>query len=196
MNIEKFTDKARESISDAQGLAAGMGHQGIDTGHLALALVRQDRGIVPSILEKMGVPLKAFAVALEEMLKKRPSVSGSGMDPTKVMLTPELAKCVTQAQEEAKKMQDEYVSVDHLFCALTDVPPSSPLGKVLGEYKISRVSFVQAMESLRGGRRVIVVTMGTGVSNPQGELDSNASKGVRNRTISTLVEQSFSALAQ
>ena len=133
MNIEKFTDKARESISDAQGLAAGMGHQGIDTGHLALALVRQDRGIVPSILEKMGVPLKAFAVALEEMLKKRPSVSGSGMDPTKVMLTPELAKCVTQAQEEAKKMQDEYVSVDHLFCALTDVPPSSPLGKVLAE---------------------------------------------------------------
>ena len=154
MNIEKFTDKARESISDAQGLAAGMGHQGIDTGHLALALVRQDRGIVPSILEKMGVPLKAFAVALEEMLKKRPSVSGSGMDPTKVMLTPELAKCVTQAQEEAKKMQDEYVSVDHLFCALTDVPPSSPLGKVLAEYKISRVSFVQAMEALRGGRRV------------------------------------------
>ncbi len=154
MNIEKFTDKARESISDAQGLAAGMGHQGIDTGHLALALVRQDGGIVPSILEKMGVPLKAFAVALEEMLKKRPSVSGPGMDPTKVMLTPELGKCIAQAQEEAKKMQDEYVSVDHLFCALTDVPPATPLGKVFGEYKISRVNFVQAMEALRGGRRV------------------------------------------
>ena len=151
MDIEKFTDKARESIGEAQSIAAGMGHQEVDTGHLALALVRQDKGIVPNILQRMGVHVQAFDVALEEMLRKRPSVSGPGMDPSKIMITQRLAQVIKEAQDEAKRMQDEYVSVDHLFCALTNEPSDSPLGRVFAEYKITRVNFVKAMEELRGG---------------------------------------------
>ncbi len=154
MDIEKFTDKARESIGEAQSIAAGMGHQEVDTGHLALALVRQDKGIAPNILQRMGVHVQAFDVALEEMLRKRPSVSGPGMDPSKIMITQRLAQVIKEAQDEAKRMQDEYVSVDHLFCALTSEPSDSPLGRVFAEYKITRVNFVKAMEELRGGSHV------------------------------------------
>ena len=154
MDIEKFTDKARESIGEAQSIAAGMGHQETDAEHLALALTQQENGIVPRILDQMGVQPRAFAVAVEGALRKRPSVSGGGMDPTKIMITQRLAKVLGDAQNEAKRMKDEYVSVDHLFAALTDVPSSTPLGEVFKEYKITRSAFVAAMEELRGGARV------------------------------------------
>ena len=82
MDINKFTDKAREAVGQAQSIAAGMGHQETDAEHLALALVQQENGIVPRILEQMGVQPKALSVAIEGALRKRPSVSGGGMDPT------------------------------------------------------------------------------------------------------------------
>ena len=154
MDINKFTEKAREAVTEAQTVAAGMGHQETDAEHLALALVQQENGIVPRILEHMGIQPRALAVALETSLRKRPSVSGGGMDPTKIMITPRLAKVLGEAQNEARRMKDEYVSVDHLFAALTDVEPSSPLGQAFKEYKITRAGFVKAMEELRGGARV------------------------------------------
>ena len=158
MDINKFTEKAREAVSEAQSLAAGMGHQETDVEHLALALTQQENGIVPRILDQMGVQPRAFAVAVEGALRKRPSVSGGGMDPTKIMITQRLAKILGDAQNEANRMKDEYVSVDHLFAALTDVAPSSPLGEVFKEYKIARARFVAAMEELRGGARVTSAT--------------------------------------
>jgi len=158
MDINKFTDKAREAVGQAQSIAAGMGHQETDAEHLALALTQQENGIVPRILEQMGVQPKALSVAIEGALRKRPSVSGGGMDPNKIMITQRLAKILGDAQNEANRMKDEYVSVDHLFAALTDVSPSSPLGEVFKEYKIARARFVAAMDELRGGARVTSAT--------------------------------------
>ena len=154
MDINKFTEKAREAVSEAQSLAAGMGHQETDVEHLALALTQQENGIVPRILDQMGVQPRALSVAIEGALRKRPSVSGTGMDPTKIMITQRLAMVLGDAQNEAKRMKDEYVSVDHLFAALTEVAPSTPLGEVFKEYKVTRAGFVAAMEELRGGARV------------------------------------------
>ena len=154
MDINKFTDKAREAVSDAQNIAAGMGHQETDMEHLALALVQQENGIVPRILEQMGVQTRALAVGLEELLRKRPSVSGPGADPTKIMITQALARALGEAQNEARRMKDEYVSVDHLFLALTGAEASSPLGGLFREYNISRATFGKTMEELRGGARV------------------------------------------
>ena len=154
MDISKFTEKAREAVSEAQSLAAGMGHQETDVEHLALALTQQENGIVPRILDQMGVQPRALSVAIEGALRKRPSVSGTGMDPTKIMITQRLAKVLGDAQNEAKRMKDEYVSVDHLFAALTEVAPSTPLGGVFKEYKLTRAAFVAAMEEMRGGARV------------------------------------------
>lgn len=154
MDINKFTEKAREAINDAQSIAAGMGHQNVDPEHLALALVQQEQGIVPADLEHMGVSPKALAVAIETSLRKRPSVSGSGMDPNKIMITQQLATLLGDAQKESARLQDEFVSVDTLFLALTNVEPASPLGKVFQEYRISHATFFKAMEEMRGGARV------------------------------------------
>ena len=154
MDINKFTDKAREAVTEAQSIAAGMGHQETDVEHLALALVRQENGIVPRILEQMGVQTRAFAVGMEEALRRRPSVSGPGMDPSKIMITQGLGKVLSDAEKESRRMKDEYVSVDHLFLALTGVPPLSTLGNLLKEYGISRATFGKAMEELRGGARI------------------------------------------
>ena len=153
MDISKFTDKAREALAEAQSLASGMGHQQTDAEHLALCLIRQEQGIVPRILEHMGLQTRALAVALEEVLRKRPSVSG-GMESGKLVMTTRLAKVLGEAQNEARRMKDEYVSVDHLFAALTDVEADSPLGRVFREYNLSRASFGKSMEELRGGARV------------------------------------------
>ena len=158
MDINKFTEKAREAITEAQSIAVGMGHQETDVEHLALALVRQEKGIVPRILEQMGVQTRALGVAIEEKLRRRPSVSGTGVDPQKIMITSRLAAVLGEAEKEARRMKDEYVSVDHLFAALSDASPSTPLGEVFKEYKITRASFTQTMESMRGGARVTSAT--------------------------------------
>ncbi len=158
MDINKFTEKAREAISAAQAIAVGMGHQETDCEHLALALVQQEKGIVSADLEHMGVQPRALAVALETSLRKRPSVSGGGMDPNKISVTPRLMKVLGEAEKDAQRLQDEFVSVDTLFLALTDVEPTSPLGEVFKEYKITRATFSRAMEEVRGGARVTSAT--------------------------------------
>lgn len=154
MDINKFTDKAREALGEAQSLAAGMGHQGVDAEHLALALLRQEQGIVVRILESMGVQTRAMDAALDGRLRKRPAVSGSGAAPDQIAITQRTSKVLADASAEAKRMKDEYVSVDHLFVALTEVAPSSDLGAVLQEYAISKARFSEAMLHLRGGARV------------------------------------------
>ncbi|MDR3362984.1 MAG: ATP-dependent chaperone ClpB [Desulfovibrio sp.] len=154
MDISKFTEKAREAVSEAQSIAGGMGHQETDAEHMALSLLKQENGIVSRILGHTGIQPKAMITAIEAALQKRPSVSGGGIDPTKIMITPRLAKILGEAQNDARRMKDEYVSVDHLFAALTDVEPSSPLGRILKEYGITRIGFVKAMEELRNGARV------------------------------------------
>lgn len=154
MDMNKFTEKAREAIGEAQNIAAGMGHQETDCDHLAVALASQENGIVPRILETLGIQPKALTVAIENGLRKRPSVSGGGIDPSKIIITQRLSKALGDAQNEAKRMRDEYVSVDHLFAALTEVDPSTPLGQVLREYKLSKGGFLKAMEAVRGGSRV------------------------------------------
>lgn len=154
MDLNKFTEKARSAVSEAQAIAAGMGHQETGPEHLALALVQQEGGIVPADLDHMGVSPKALAVALETSLRKRPSVSGPGLDPNKIMITQELATVFNDAVKECARLQDDYISTDTLFLALTGVSPSTPLGKVLQEYKISHANFLKAMEELRGGQKV------------------------------------------
>ncbi len=157
MDISRFTEKARGSITQAQSLAAGFKHQESDVEHMALALMTQENGIVPRILEHMGIQVRALEVALQNVLNKRPSVTGSGgagMDMDKILITQRLAKVLADAEGEAKRMKDEYVSVDHLFACLADQPPATPLGTLWKEYNISKARFVMAMEELRGGARV------------------------------------------
>ena len=154
MDINKFTEKAKEAVNDASSIAQGMGHQEIDVEHLALALIRQEKGIVSRILEEISVQPKSLAIAIEELLRKRPSVSGVGIDPNKVLVTQNLGKVLNDAQNEAKNMRDEYVSVDHLFLSISNIDQNFALGKVFKDFKINRALFFSAMEKLRGGAHI------------------------------------------
>ena len=154
MDINKFTDKAKEAVSEAQNLANGMHHQETDVEHLVLALLNQENGIVPRILEHMHVPVRPLAVAVDGVLRKRPSVTGGGFDANRMVITQRLVRAIVEAEAEAKRLKDEYVSVDALFAGMAEQPPSTPLGEVFAEYRISRARFVEAMEALRGGARV------------------------------------------
>ncbi len=154
MDLNKFTEKAREAINDAQNLAVGMQHSDVDVDHVALALIQQEKGIVPRILEHMGINVRALEVAVDGILRKRPKVTGAGVDTSKIMVTQRVAKVLADADAEAKRMKDDYVSVDHMFAMLADQPVATPLGTVWRDYKITRTSFAAAMEALRGGARV------------------------------------------
>ena len=98
MDINRFTEKSREALATAQGLAAQYGHQEVDAEHLALALVNQEDGFVPRVLERAGVAPKALVTALEAVLKKRPSVRGPGAEMGTITISQRVAKAIANAE--------------------------------------------------------------------------------------------------
>ena len=154
MNTNQYTQKTLEALQAAQQLAVEYQHNALEPEHLLHALATQEQGLIPQLLQKLNVDAGSFSAAVAEKLSAMPRVSGSGRDPDKVYISQATDKVLRAAAREAKAMKDEYVSVDHLFAALAENAPGTPLGEVFKEYNISRASFGQAMESLRGGARV------------------------------------------
>ena len=155
MDIKKFTEKSQMAIGAGQEFAQRMGHQQMDVEHVALALVLQDNGLVPRILEKTGVAPRAYEEALTNALKKRPSVSGPGAHTGDVVgITPRLHQVLRLAEEAAMRMKDEFVSVEHIFCAMTEEPANTDIAKVNREFGITREKLLAAMSAVRGSQRV------------------------------------------
>ena len=154
MDINRFTEKSREALTTAQGLAAQYGHQEVDAEHLALALVNQEDGFVPRVLERVGVAPKALATALEAVLKKRPSVRGPGAEMGTITISQRVAKAIANAEALAKRLRDEYVSVEHIFAELLREPASTGLGQVAADAGLSADKFTETMMAVRGPHRV------------------------------------------
>ena len=154
MDLNKFTQKSQEAIGQAQAVAVRLGHQQIDAGHLMLALVQQEQGLVPRLLERAGYDLRAYQRALDDELGKLPKVSGPGVQPGQVMVTPRVNEVLVAASELAKSMKDDYVSVEHLFLTLADEPPSSALGKVNKQFGLTRDKILSVLTDVRGSQRV------------------------------------------
>jgi len=154
MDINKFTQKSQEALSQAQAVAVRMGHQQIDAGHLMLALAQQEQGLVPRLLERAGYDVRAFERALEEALGKLPRVSGPGSQPGQVNVTQRVNEVLVGASELAKSMKDDYVSVEHLFLTLLGEPPSSPLGKVFAQFGLTKEKILAVLTDVRGSQRV------------------------------------------
>ena len=152
MDINRFTEKSREALTTAQGLAAQYGHQEVDAEHLALALVNQEDGFVPRVLERVGVAPKALVTALEAVLKKRPSVRGPGAET--ITISQRVAKAIANAEALAKRLRDEYVSVEHIFAELLREPASTGLGQVAADAGLSADKFTETMMAVRGPHRV------------------------------------------
>ncbi|WP_027190713.1 ATP-dependent chaperone ClpB [Fundidesulfovibrio putealis] len=154
MDLNKFTQKSQEAIGQAQAVAVRLGHQQIDAGHLMLALVQQEQGLVPRLLERAGYDVRAYQRALDDELGKLPKVSGPGVQPGQVSVTPRVNEVLVAASDLAKSMKDEYVSVEHLFLTLADEPASSALGKVNKQFGLTREKILGVLTDVRGSQRV------------------------------------------
>ena len=154
MDISKFTEKSQQALAEAQGAALRLGHQEVDGEHLALALVRQEQGLVARLLERANYQPAAFATALEKELGKRPSVSGPGVQAGQINISQRLGRILMAAQDFARQLKDEYVSVEHLFITLLDEPASTPVGKVAQAFGLTRDKMLAVLEDVRGAQRV------------------------------------------
>jgi ATP-dependent Clp protease ATP-binding subunit ClpB len=154
MDINKFTEKSQQAIAEAQSTAVRFGHQQVDVEHAALALVRQEQGLVPRLLERAGYKPDAFAAALEATLQKRPAVSGPGAAQGQIYVTQRLNQALVRAQDFARRLKDEYVSVEHLICAFLEEPPATDMGKVAREFGLTQDKLLAVLEDVRGAQRV------------------------------------------
>ena len=148
MNIQKFTQKSVEAINDCEKLAYEYGNQEIEQEHLLVALMRQEDGLIPKLIEKMEIQKEHFMDNAERHLAARVKVSGG-----QVYVGQDLNKVLIHAEDEAKQMGDEYVSVEHLFLALIKYP-NKALKEIFKEYGITRERFLQALSTVRGNQRV------------------------------------------
>ncbi|TKA13355.1 ATP-dependent chaperone ClpB [Actinacidiphila oryziradicis] len=154
MDLNRLTQKSQEALHDAQTKALRFGHTEVDGEHLLLALLEQPEGLAPRLLAQAGADPEALRADLEVELGRRPSVSGPGAAPGQVFVTQRLSRLLDAAEQEAKRLKDEYVSVEHLLIALLDEGPGTASGRLLREHGVTRDAFLQALTSIRGSQRV------------------------------------------
>ncbi|NCC96078.1 MAG: ATP-dependent chaperone ClpB [Synergistales bacterium] len=153
MNLQKMTLKSQEGLSKARDISIAYGHQEVDVEHLLLALLDQEDGLVPSILNRMEVSKDRLKSAVEADLSKRPKISGGGYDPEKIYISQRLSKMLLSAEERAKELKDEYVSVEHIFGAMVDGDPDK-IAKTLSACGVDRDRYLKALSSVRGNQRI------------------------------------------
>jgi ATP-dependent Clp protease ATP-binding subunit ClpB len=165
MDPNTFTKKTQDAVSEAQNLAIRSGHQQIDSEHLLRALVAQEQGLVPQILRKLGVPSDKYLGAVDAEIAKLPKVSGPGARPDQILVTPRLQKMLVAANDQATRMKDEFVSVEHVFLALMDESPSTGVGRVNKQFSLDKNKVLEALTDVRGKQRVTS-------DNPEATYDS------------------------
>jgi ATP-dependent Clp protease ATP-binding subunit ClpB len=154
MDLNKFTEKSQAALSEAQNIAARNQHQAVDVEHVLLALLEQEGGLVASLFEKAKVAPNLLKAKIEEELNRIPRVSGSDTTDQGISITQRLKKLLVKAQDQAKKLKDEYVSVEHLVLAMFDEPASTGAGGVFKTLNIRRDDLLQALTEVRGNQRV------------------------------------------
>ena len=149
MNINKFTQNSLQAVQNCEKLAYEYGNQEIDQEHLLASLIQLEDSLILKLIEKMDINLEHFQGKVAELLAKKVKVSGGG----KLYISSALNQVLINAEDEAKAMGDEYVSVEHLFLALLKYP-NAGMNSIIKEYGITRERFLQALQSVRGNQRV------------------------------------------
>jgi ATP-dependent Clp protease ATP-binding subunit ClpB len=152
MDFNRLTEKSQDAIRQAQALAVDHGNQQVDVEHLLTALLEQEGGLAPSILARADVPLESLRPRLEQEIDKFPKVSGGAAHPDQVYVTARLSRLLNGAEEHAKRLKDEYVSVEHLLLAATD--DQGAAGKILRDFGLTRDRLMKALVEVRGHQRV------------------------------------------
>ncbi|MCU1354044.1 MAG: ATP-dependent chaperone ClpB, partial [Acidimicrobiales bacterium] len=154
MNPDRLTQRSQEALQEAQSIAVRMGHTEVDGEHLLLALLVQPEGLVSRLLGQAGIDPDLLEQKLTDQLTRRPRVTGPGAAPGQINITQRLSRLLDRAEQEAKRLKDEYVSVEHLVIAFLDEGPDTVAGRLLAEQGLTRDAFLEALTAIRGNQRV------------------------------------------
>ena len=163
MNFNNYTQKSLEAVQSARDLAVQNNHQQMEQVHLLLALLRQDGGLIPQLLRKMDVTVESLEAAAAAELRKIPAVTGS-RDADRFYITADVDAAFQKAEEEAKAMKDEFVSVEHLFLGLLETARGG-VKTLFDTYRITKENVLKALQAVRGNQRVTS-------DNPEGTYDA------------------------
>ena len=163
MNADKYTTKVREAIEAAQNVARHHGQQQIDVEHLLFALVKDSQGLVPNLFAKMGAGTGPLTARLEQAINDKPRITGN-VEMDKVYISNDLANVLMHAEDAARTMKDEYVSVEHLVLGMLD-DGNTPCAKMLKDAGVEKKNFLEALRAVRGNQRVTT-------DNPEGQYEA------------------------
>ena len=163
MNFNNYTQKSLEAVQSARDLAVQNNHQQMEQVHLLLALLRQDGGLIPQLLRKMDVTVESLEAAAAAELRKIPAVTGS-RDADRFYITADVDAAFQKAEDEAKSMKDEFVSVEHLFLGLLETARGG-VKTLFDTYRITKENTLKALQAVRGNQRVTS-------DNPEGTYDA------------------------
>ncbi|HUY20371.1 MAG TPA: ATP-dependent chaperone ClpB [Candidatus Binataceae bacterium] len=152
MDVNRFTEKLQEALGRAQSRALAAHHQAVDVEHLLAALLDDEQGLASSVLGLAGVDRRTVTDRLEQELKRTPQVTGSGTDASQVYMTQRLGRVMAQAEQEAGKLKDDYVSIEHVLTAMLDEPGAA--ARILREAGLSHDKLMAALKQVRGNQRV------------------------------------------
>ena len=164
MNMNQFTQKTLEALQSAQRLAVEYSNNAVEQEHLLAALAQQQDGLIPQLLTKLGADPNAFAQAALQKVEALPRVTGSGRDPDKVYISGDLDRALNAAEQQAKQMQDEYISVEHVFLGILQ-RPGKAAAELFKAFNITTERFMQQLSQVRGNQRVTT-------DNPESTYDA------------------------
>ena len=153
MNTQKLTQKSLEAIQAANGLAVENQNQQIEQVHLLCALLEQEGGLIPQLFEKMGVSVDNVQIQLKNAIDNLPAVTGSGRKADEVYVSQDVDRALREAEKEAARMKDDFVSVEHLVLGLFDAM-GKELQNVLKPFSVTKDAFLAALMKVRGNQRV------------------------------------------
>ena len=153
MNIEQMTQKTREALQAAQRIAVEYSNNAVEQEHLLAALAQQQDGLIPQMLQTMGTDPNAFAQAALQKVEALPRVTGSGRDPEKIYISNDLDRALNAAEQQAKQMKDEYISVEHVFLGILQ-RPGKAASEIFKAFGITTEKLMQTLSAVRGNQRV------------------------------------------
>ena len=153
MNIEQMTQKTREALQAAQRIAVEYSNNAVEQEHLLAALAQQQDGLIPQMLQTLGVDANAFVQAALQKVEALPRVTGSGRDPEKIYISSDLDRALNAAEQQAKQMKDEYISVEHVFLGILQ-RPGKAANEIFKMFGITTEKFMQQLSAVRGNQRV------------------------------------------
>ena len=153
MRFDRFTERAQDAAQRAADIIQRYGHNQIDTEHILLALIEQPQGVIPQILEKLNIDIEALSEKIDQQLRTSPKANIYGGGAGQIFITPRVKRVVDMANEEANRLNDEYISTEHIFLAILS-ERNTAIARLLTEEGITKERTNEAIKDFRGGQRV------------------------------------------